>query len=106
MSLITASEYLPPDFSHLPLEISVCLHDHDGLLICNIRPGAGGSCISVASAVTAWKQLMEPAKSLKDKMYLGSPAVTNGVNGMGLDWLRDFMRQCNECSIDFICLHW
>jgi hypothetical protein len=49
---------------------------------------------------------MEPAKSLKDKMYLGSPAVTNGANGMGIDWLREFMSQCDGCSIDFICLHW
>jgi hypothetical protein len=28
---------------------------------------------------------MQPAKALKDKMYLGSPAVTNGANGMGYE---------------------
>jgi hypothetical protein len=60
----------------------------------------------VSSAVAAWKEHMQPAKQLKEKMYLGSPAVTNGVNGMGLDWLKDFMNQCDGCSIDFICLHW
>jgi hypothetical protein len=49
---------------------------------------------------------MQPAKSLKDKMYLGSPAVTNGANGMGLDWLKAFMEQCDGCDIDFICIHW
>jgi hypothetical protein len=49
---------------------------------------------------------MQPAKALKDKMYLGSPAVTNGANGMGLDWLREFMKQCDGCDIDFICIHW
>jgi hypothetical protein len=49
---------------------------------------------------------MQPAKALKDKMYLGSPAVTNGANGMGLDWLREFMKQCDGCNIDFICIHW
>ncbi|KAL5114957.1 hypothetical protein ACEQ8H_007129 [Pleosporales sp. CAS-2024a] len=72
----------------------------------NCAPGAGGSCISVKDAVTAWKQHMEPAKALKDKMYLGSPAVTNGINGMGLDWLRSFISACQGCNIDFICIHW
>jgi hypothetical protein len=49
---------------------------------------------------------MEPTKNMKDLMYLGSPAVTNGGPGMGLDWLADFLKQCDGCSIDFICVHW
>jgi hypothetical protein len=50
---------------------------------------------------------MEPAKLLKQKMYLGSPAVTNsGTAGMGLEWLRAFMAACKGCSVDFVCVHW
>jgi hypothetical protein len=48
---------------------------------------------------------MQPAKALKEKMHLGSPAVTNGANGMGLEWLREFIKQCGGCSVDFVCLH-
>lgn len=50
---------------------------------------------------------MEPAKTYKDKMYLGSPAVTNsGSPTMGLAWLQAFLAACSKCSIDFICIHW
>ncbi|KAF1914088.1 hypothetical protein BDU57DRAFT_541452 [Ampelomyces quisqualis] len=70
------------------------------------EPGAGGSCMSVPSAVAAWNQWMQPAKSIKEKMYLGSPAVSNGAHGRGLDWLRDFITACTSCSVDFICIHW
>lgn len=62
--------------------------------------------MSIDSAVAAWRAYMQPAKDLKEKMYLGSPAVTNGANGQGLDWLRDFISACKDCSIDFICIHW
>jgi hypothetical protein len=62
--------------------------------------------MSIGSAVAAWKQHMEPAKTLKEKMYLGSPAVTNGGGSMGLNWLSDFMNACTGCNIDFICIHW
>lgn len=47
---------------------------------------------------------MEPQKSLKDKMYLGSPAVTNGPNS--LNYLSSFMSACTGCNIDFVNIHW
>jgi hypothetical protein len=63
--------------------------------------------MSVSDAVAAWRQHMDPTKNMKPLMYLGSPAVTNGGGpGMGLDWLADFLKECDGCSIDFICIHW
>ena len=70
----------------------------------NCRSGMGGSCIDLGTAVAAWKQYMEPQKSLKEKMYLGSPAVTNGPNG--LPYLASFISACTGCSIDFVNIHW
>lgn len=64
----------------------------------------GGACMSLAAAVAAWKEHMEPQKSLKEKMYLGSPAVTNGPSG--LTYLSYFMTACTGCTIDFINVHW
>jgi hypothetical protein len=68
------------------------------------RPGKGGSCIPLSTAIAAWKQYMEPQKQLKMKMYLGSPAVTNGPDG--LQYLSDFLAGCTGCNIDFINIHW
>ena len=64
----------------------------------------GGACMDLGTAVTAWKQWMEPQKALKEKMYLGSPAVTNGANG--LNYLASFIDSCTDCNIDFINIHW
>jgi hypothetical protein len=62
--------------------------------------------MSVEDAVEAWWQHMEPAKPIKERMYLGSPSVTNGGQGMGLEWLSKFLNACNGCNVDFICIHW
>jgi hypothetical protein len=62
--------------------------------------------MTVPVAVDVWKQYMEPAKALKQLMYLGSPAVTNGADPMGLTWLSKFLDGCDGCHIDFICIHW
>lgn len=70
----------------------------------NCDGNTGGVCMDVGTAVAAWKQYMEPQKSLKEKMYLGSPAVTNGPNG--LTYLSNFMAACTGCSIDFVNIHW
>lgn len=64
----------------------------------------GGSCMDLGTAVAAWKQYIEPQKTLKDKMYFGSPAVTNGPNG--LKYLSSFIDACTGCKIDFINIHW
>ena len=55
-------------------------------------------------AVAMYKQYMMPYAG---KVQLGAPAVTNsGTPGQGLDWLRQFLRMCNGCKIDFVAVHW
>ncbi|KAJ4383782.1 hypothetical protein N0V86_000625 [Didymella sp. IMI 355093] len=60
----------------------------------NCESGMGGACMDVGTAVAAWKQWMDPQKALKEKMYLGSPAVTNGANG--LKYLSSFIDACGR----------
>lgn len=63
--------------------------------------------MDIETAVKTWKEYIEPAKKYKELMYFGSPAVTNSGGKMeGLNWLREFMKQCSDCKIDFICIHW
>ncbi|KAF3031850.1 hypothetical protein E8E12_003067 [Didymella heteroderae] len=70
----------------------------------NCDAGMGGACMDLDTAVAAWKQWMEPQKALKENMYLGSSAVTNGANG--LNYLSSFIDACTGCNIDFINIHW
>lgn len=71
------------------------------------RQGAGDSCISPSAATSLWATYLQPLKSLKPLMYLGSPCITNsGSANMGLSWLRAFLSTCSSCTIDFICIHW
>lgn len=63
--------------------------------------------MSIADAVAAWNTHLQPAKALKENMYLGSPAVTNNpLPGAGLSYLTDFIAACTNCSIDFVAIHW
>ncbi|KAH6620564.1 hypothetical protein C7974DRAFT_458839 [Boeremia exigua] len=68
------------------------------------QPGMGGSCMDVNTAVATWKEYMEPQHALKEKMYLGSPAVTNGAGGLA--YLSSFLAACTGCTVDFIAIHW
>ncbi|KAK5949850.1 hypothetical protein OHC33_009035 [Knufia fluminis] len=44
---------------------------------------------------------------LVGKVQIGSPAVTNGANGMGVDWLDAFFTACGkDCPVDFVAYHW
>lgn len=65
----------------------------------------GGTCMDVATAVAKHKELVQP---YADKgIKIGSPAVTNGQEaGKGLNYLKDFLNQCDGCQIDFVCAHW
>ncbi|KAI7207700.1 hypothetical protein KC333_g9374 [Hortaea werneckii] len=63
---------------------------------------AGASaCMSVAEAVTVWKESIEP---FAGTVRLGSPGVTNA--GYGFEWLDQFIGNCTDCTIDFIAIHW
>lgn len=58
----------------------------------------GGSDLSVSDAVTGWSNL----EKFAGKAKIGAPAVSNG----GLDWLKSFLEQCSDCTIDFVPFHW
>jgi len=64
--------------------------------------------MSVDAAVAGWREYIQPLKAAKDKMYLGSPAVSNAAatDNTGLGWLEKFISACTGCSIDFINIHW
>ncbi|RMY46953.1 hypothetical protein D0863_15740 [Hortaea werneckii] len=63
---------------------------------------AGASaCMSVAEAVTVWKESIEP---FAGAVRLGSPGVTNA--GYGFEWLDQFLGNCTDCTVDFIAIHW
>lgn len=58
-----------------------------------------------ASAAAAFKKYMNEFAAPNVK--LGAPSVTNGVvNGMGLEYLKNFLAACQGCTIDFIPVHW
>ena len=58
-----------------------------------------------ASAAAAFKKYMNEFAAPNVK--LGAPSVTNGVvNGMGLEYLKKFLAACQDCTIDFIAVHW
>ena len=64
----------------------------------------GGSGLSPADAVTGWNDNIQPFAG--GAVKLGSPSVTNAGAPMGLDWLNQFVQQCNGCQIDFLNIHW
>lgn len=57
----------------------------------------------VSTAVSAWKQYMEP---FAGKVKLAAPAVTNGGSPMGLTYLTSFISSCTGCTIDICPIHW
>jgi len=60
--------------------------------------------MSPAAAADFWKQWMEPYAG---KIGLVAPAVTNGVgDNLGIDWLRQFLEACSDCTIDAVGQHW
>ncbi|KAI3316681.1 glycoside hydrolase family 128 protein [Xylariaceae sp. AK1471] len=64
----------------------------------------GSSCMDVPSAVSAYKQWVQP---FAGRLRLGAPAVTNGVgDNVGLNYLQSFMGNCTGCRVDFIPLHY
>ncbi|PFH49053.1 glycoside hydrolase family 128 protein [Amanita thiersii Skay4041] len=59
----------------------------------NIRP---------TDAALLWKQYIQPLKDLG--VRLGAPAVTAAPTGR--PWLTQFFKACDECTIDFLPIHW
>jgi len=66
------------------------------------QSNTGGSGMTVERAVELWKANIEPLA--KKGIKLGSPAPTGSPDG--LVWMQSFFKQCTNCTIDFIPLHW
>jgi len=64
---------------------------------------ADQSNLAAATAVSLWKQYIQPLKS-SHGLSLGAPAVSS--DSTGLPWLRSFVSECSGCTIDFIPIHW
>ncbi|QIW95923.1 hypothetical protein AMS68_001441 [Peltaster fructicola] len=59
---------------------------------------------AAAAAYKTW--VSDPFKDTGVKLC--APAVTNGdsTKGYGLGWLAEFMKECTDCQIDCINIHW
>ncbi|KAK6344226.1 hypothetical protein TWF696_007868 [Orbilia brochopaga] len=64
--------------------------------------GNGGSNITPDAAAARWKTDIQPLAELGIK--LGAPAVSGAQ--AGVTWLKSFFAACNDCTFDFIPLHW
>jgi len=58
--------------------------------------------IQIQDATALWKEFIQPLKQYD--IRLGGPAVT--ATSTGKQWLTEFLSACNQCSIDFLPLHW
>jgi hypothetical protein len=73
------------------------------LLAFNEPDYSGQANLGYAAAAAGYLTYMQPFAS---KAKLGSPAVTNGGDPMGLTWLANFVSACSTCTIDFVAIHW
>jgi hypothetical protein len=66
----------------------------------------------VGRTVAAHKKWVQPLAKKYPKLYIGAPAVTNGVKDpatgapMGIPYLKAFLQGCKGCKIDFVVAHW
>ena len=65
----------------------------------------------VSQAADAYRRHMTPKAT--SGMEIGSPSVSNGEGihpvtrqPMGLDYLSQFLRECSDCNIGFVDVHW
>ncbi|KAI9047133.1 hypothetical protein LZ554_008587 [Drepanopeziza brunnea f. sp. 'monogermtubi'] len=109
-SLISCRRTLPSStltrsslVSRLPFPCSA-VQDISRATIAELEPPRSSICISMSPqrAVDAYRKYMMPFAHRE--ISLGAPAVTNGPNG--LPWLREFVRLCTGCQIDFLPIHW
>jgi hypothetical protein len=60
----------------------------------------GGSNMTVSSAAQSWLREVAPSQQMGIKA--GAPVATQGW----FSWLAYFMTECQNCTIDFISLHY
>ncbi|RPB01179.1 hypothetical protein L873DRAFT_1827284 [Choiromyces venosus 120613-1] len=68
----------------------------------DMEGNAGGSNIKPVRAAELWKRDIEPLK--RDGKNLGAPGVSG--SSVGMKWLKEFFKECDGCSVDFIPIHW
>jgi len=57
-----------------------------------------------AETADFWRTWMEPYAG---RIGLVAPSVSSGVgSGIGIDWLKQFMGNCTDCTIDAVNQHW
>jgi hypothetical protein len=64
---------------------------------------ASQSNLSPQQAASDHKKFMEP---FAGQAKVCAPSVSNGGDGMGLSWLKEFLESCSDCTIDCINVHW
>jgi hypothetical protein len=64
---------------------------------------SGSACMDIDASVSAYTKYM---KLFAGKALLGSPSVTNQGGTSGATWLQNFIGNCTDCQIDFVCMHW
>ncbi|KAI0721880.1 glycosyl hydrolase catalytic core-domain-containing protein [Cerioporus squamosus] len=62
----------------------------------------GQSNMDPQTAASLWKQHIEPQVAKGYKTC--SPAMSSRPNGK--QWMQDFMKACDGCTVDYQCLHW
>ncbi|TFK93856.1 glycoside hydrolase family 128 protein [Polyporus arcularius HHB13444] len=62
----------------------------------------GQSNMDPETAASLWKQHIEPQVAKGYKTC--SPAMSSRPNGK--QWMSDFMKACDGCTIDYQCVHW
>jgi hypothetical protein len=68
----------------------------------NEPDSASEANIQPNDAAALWMEFIQPFK--QQGARLGGPAVTAAP--IGKQWLMDFFAECNNCSFDFLPLHW
>ncbi|RPD61934.1 hypothetical protein L226DRAFT_545905 [Lentinus tigrinus ALCF2SS1-7] len=62
----------------------------------------GQSNMDPETAASLWKQHIEPQVAKGYKTC--SPAMSSRPNGK--QWMADFMKACDGCTVDYQCVHW
>ncbi|KAG8875418.1 hypothetical protein FRB97_005089 [Tulasnella sp. 331] len=73
---------------------------HPHVLAINEPEQSGQSNMSPAAAVTIWREHVMTVSADQH----GSPAVT--TSPAGFTWITTFLKECTNCKIDFVCLHY
>ncbi|KAJ3563574.1 hypothetical protein NP233_g8856 [Leucocoprinus birnbaumii] len=98
-------KYIPMQWGSGAIEqlaSAVSAQGADTILAFNEPDFVNEANIAPKDAAALWAQFLQPLK--QQGIRLGGPAVTAAPTGKA--WLTDFLSECNNCTIDFLPLHW